>query len=132
MNAELIVAAFLSHASITALVGSRKALAQLPQNSTFPALVYQVVTATPQPHLNYAGEPQMAQARIQINPLAATMGEVKAIHAAVRAQMDFKQQVTVAGKRVVSCRLDTCGPADKDIESGLWTQSTDYLLLYYE
>lgn len=132
MNPELIIAAFLADASITALVGTRKALSQLPQNTTFPALVYQVVTANPQPHLNYAGEPQMAQARIQINPLAVTVGEVKAIHAAVRAVMDFKQQVIVAGKRVVSCRLDTVGPADRDIESGLWTQPADYMLVYYE
>lgn len=132
MNPELIVAALLNHASITALVGDRKALAQLPQNSAFPALVYQVVTATPEPVLNFASGPQMAQARIQINPLAVTVGEVKAIHAAVRAVMDFKLQTVVAGKRIVSCRLDNIGPSDRDMDSGLWTQSADYMLMYYE
>lgn len=132
MNPELIVAAMLNHASITALVGNRRTVSQLPQNSAYPALVYSVVTANPQPHLNYAGEPQMAQARIQINPLALTIGEVKAIHAAVRAQMDFKVGQVIAGKRVVSCRLDTVGPTDRDNESGVWTQAADYLLQWYE
>lgn len=132
MNPELIVAALLNVAGINALVGTRKALGQLPQNTAYPALVYQIVSGVPQPHLNYSGEPQMAQARIQINPLALTVGEVKAIHAAVRASMDFKLQQIVAGKRVVSCRLDNIGPADRDNEAGVWTQSADYLLMYYE
>ena len=74
----------------------------------------------------------MAQARIQVNPLAVTIGDVKAIHAAVRAAMDFKHQQIVAGKRVVSCRLDSIGPADRDNDAGIWTQSADYLLLWYE
>lgn len=132
MNVELIIAAMLNDASITALVGSRKALSQLPQNTTYPAIVYQVVDGRPEPHLNYSSEPQMARARIQINPIAASIGQVKEIHSALRSVLDFKHNTIVAGKRVVSCRFSMLGSMDKDNEAGVWTQPVDYVLMWYE
>ena len=132
MNPELIVAALINHASITALVGARRALGQLPQNSAMPALVYQVLNADPRPNLNYASGPQLAYSRIQFNPLALTIPEVKSIHSALRSVLDFKHNSTVAGKLVVSCRFDLLGPVDKDNEAGIWTQPADYILAYYE
>lgn len=132
MSAELIVASLLNVTGVTALVGTRKALRQLPQNTAMPALVYQVIDSVATPHLNYATERQMARARVQINPLALDVGGVKSIHAAVRAALDFKQQVTAAGKTVISCRLETTGLMDRDNDAGVWTQPADYILMYYE
>lgn len=132
MNVELIIAAMLNDASITALVGSRKALSQLPQNTAMPAIVYQVVDAQPRPHVNYATEPQIAVARIQINPLAQDIAKVKAIHTALRSVLDLKHNTIVAGKRVVSCRFSMLGSMDKDNEAGVWTQPADYVLMWYE
>jgi hypothetical protein len=132
MNPELIVSALINHASIIALVGTRRALGQLPQNTAMPALVYQVINADPRPNLNYASGAQRAQARIQFNPLAITIPEVKAIHAALRSVLDFKHNSIVAGKLIVSCRFDLLGPMDKDNEAGIWTQPADYILAYYE
>ena len=131
MNPELIIAAMLNQAGITALVGNRRALGQLPQNSVFPAIVYQVIDGQPQPSLNYPVD-DLAMARIQINPLAVTLGEVKNIHAAVWAAIDFKHHQTFAGKKVMSCRFDSLGPIDRDEEMGIWTQSADYMLRWYE
>jgi hypothetical protein len=76
--------------------------------------------------------PQRAQARVQINPLAKTIAEVKAIHEQVRLAMDFKLQQTFAGKTVISSRLDIFGTPEKDLDTGIWTQSADYLMSYYE
>lgn len=131
MNPELIIAAMLNQTGITALVGNRRALGQLPQNSVFPAIVYQVIDGQPQPSLNYPVD-DLAMARIQINPLAVTLAEVKNIHAAVRAAIDFKHHQTFAGKKVMSCRFDSLGPIDRDEEMGIWTQSADYMLRWYE
>lgn len=131
MNPELIIAAMLNQAGITALVGSRRALGQLPQNSLFPAIVYQVIDGQPQPSLNYPVD-DLAMARIQINPLAVTLGEVKNIHAAVRTSIDFTHHQIFAGKKVMSCRFDSLGPIDRDEEMGIWTQSADYMLRWYE
>jgi hypothetical protein len=131
MNPELIVAALLNQTAITALVGNRRALARLPQNSTYPGLVYQVVDAEPRPSVNYAVD-NMAFARIQINPIAVTLPEVKNIHAVVRTAIDFKHHQTFAGKLVVSCRFETLGPVDRDDDAGIWTQPADYILRWYE
>lgn len=131
MNAELIVAALLNASAVTALVGTKRALSQLPQNTKPPALVYQVIDSVPMPNLNF-NEPAMARARVQINPLALSIAEVKSIHSAVRSALDFKHHTTAGGKTIVSCRLDMLGPVDKDAETGIWTQSADYILQWYE
>ena len=132
MNAELIIASLLSDASIIALVGNRRALYQLPQNTSYPALVYNLIDGIPQPNVAYQNGPQRAQARIQINPLALTVGEIKSIHSAIRNVLDFKHQQTIAGKLVVSCRFDSMQPMEKDLDANIWTQSADYILSYYE
>ena len=132
MNVEIIVGALLNAPAITALVGDRKALAQLPQGTAMPAIVYQVIDALPRPNVNYASEPTMAVARIQINPLAQDIAKVKAIHSALRSVLDFKYNTIVAGKRVVSCRFSMLGPMDKDNEAGVWTQPADYIIIWYE
>lgn len=132
MNPELIVAAMLNVAGVTNLVGNRRAMGQLPQNTAFPALVYTIVDATAMPHLNYSVERQMARARIQINPIAKSIPEVKSILDAVRAAMDFKLQQVYATKTVISSRLELLGPIEKDDDLGVWTQSVDYMLMWYE
>jgi hypothetical protein len=132
MNPELIVASMLNVAGVTALVGNRRAMGQLPQNTAFPALVYTIVDATPTPHLNFSTERQMARARIQINPIAKSIAEVKSILDAVRAAMDFKLQQVYATKTVISSRMELLGPIEKDDDLGVWTQSVDYMLMWYE
>ena len=132
MNAELIISTLLSDASIVALVGNRRALYQLPQNTAYPAVVYNLIDGIPQPNVAYQNGPQRAQARIQINPLALTVGEIKSIHSANRNVLDFKHQQTIAGKLVVSCRFDSMQPIEKDLDANIFTQSADYILSYYE
>jgi hypothetical protein len=122
----------LNTQGISALVGTRRAMTQLPQNTAFPALVYTVIDDIPLPNLRFNVVPQRAQARVQINPLAKTIAEVKAIHEQVRLAMDFKLQQTFAGKTVISSRLDIFGTPEKDLDTGIWTQSADYLMSYYE
>lgn len=132
MNAELVVATMLSDSSITNLVGNRKAVSQLPQNTTFPALVYQVISNMPDPTLDYASAPQLTRARIQFNPLATSIGEIKSIHSALRGVFDFKHNTVVGSVTVMSCRLEMMGVVEKDNDIGVWTQPADYLLAYYE
>ena len=132
MSAELIVEAMLSASNIVAIVGSRRALSQLPQNTAMPAIVYSIIDVIPMPNVGYQNGPQRAQARVQINPLASGIAGVKAIHDAVRQAMDFKHQITVAGQTVISCRLESMGMAERDNEAGIWTQPYDYILQFIE
>jgi hypothetical protein len=132
MSAELIIAELLNDASITNLVGNRKALVQLPKNTQYPALVYTVIDTTPEPTLSYQTADQMARARIQFNPLAKNIASVASILTALRNLLDFKHNDTVLGHKIVSCRLDVIGPVDRDNDIGVWTQPADYVLMYYE
>ena len=132
ISAELLIATMLNTPSIVALVGTRRALVQLPPNTPLPALVYTVIDSKPTPTVAYQFGEQRALARIQINPLATTIGELKAIHEAVRTVLDFKHQTIIVGQKVISCRLDLMGPVDKDTDAGVWTQPYDYLLNFVE
>lgn len=132
MNPELVFVSLLNVTGVTSLVGGRIALAQLPQGTAMPALVYQVVDAVPRPELTYTAGPQRATARMQVNPLATTIPQLKQIHAAIRTALDFKHNVTVSGKTIMSCRFRLLGPMDKDDEAGVWTQPADYELTWYE
>lgn len=132
MNAAKIVAEMLDAQGVRDLA-PRKALGQLPQNTAYPAIVYNVMTHTPDPTLAaHEQAQQMARVRVQINPLAKTIGEIKALHEAIRAEMDFQHARTVAGKLVVSCRFAGYGPTSRDNDIGLWTESADYSLMFYE
>lgn len=145
MNAESLISALLYNPSILALVGDRLALSQLPTNAAMPALVYSVVDTVPTPNLSAYGS-QLARARVQINPLATTVAEVKQIAAVVRGLMDMQHEIVEpvvihdwymyfygpVGRIIVSSRIDIVDRMEKDNDSGLWTQATDYIVQYYE
>ena len=132
MTPELIVAEFLEDSTVIGLVGSRVAATQLPQNSAFPAIVYETIDVVPEPNLNYADGQDLLQARMQVTVIAATIPVLKSIHTAIRNAMDHKYQVTVATKTVRSARLALVGPLERDNEAGLWVQPADYILSYYD
>lgn len=132
MSAESIVAAWLTDSTIAALVGSRVALHELPQGTTYPNITYHVVSAVPAPIVAYQTGPQRAWSRVQINPQALTLPEVFAIHDALRALMDFKHSITIGGKLIVSSRVDTFGPVSKDVMTLAWTKPVDYKLYHSE
>ena len=127
-----IVQEWLQHASIQALVAGRWAEERLPPGVGYPAIVYQAFSGQAEPNLDHADGSKLAMVRLQFNPLAVTKGEVVAIHAALRALLDFTHGAVVGGKHVVSCRFDLLGPPDRDEDLGLYTQSVDYVLRYYE
>ena len=132
MTAESIVAAWLSDATIAALVGTRVALHELPQGSAYPNIAYHVVSAVPEPIVAYQQGPQRCWSRVQINPQALTLAEVFAMHDAIRALMDFKHTIVIAGSTVISSRVDTFGPVNKDVMTLAWTKPVDYKIYHLE
>ena len=130
MQVELLVSKLLHVPAIQGIVGDRIALARLPHNAQYPALVYNVVNDVPHPMINYKGA-TLHKSRIQINPLSHSIGEIKSIIDAVNNSINFVQNTEVDEALVVWCRLDLIGPMDKDDETNVWTQSVDYLIDYY-
>jgi len=132
MNQLEIVRALLNVPAVTTVVPhARIAFTKLPTGTPVPAIVLATISATPEPALNFNAQPR-ARARVQINPIANDPAGVRAVLAAVRSALDFKHQVTAAGKTVVSCRMGSEGIEDQDPETGRWTQGVDYILIWVE
>lgn len=127
MHTEDIIATLLQHESIVQATGGRIALVQAPQDSGYPALVYQVISATPLDRLCAPGTAW--RARVQINPLAFTVREVITIHDLVRGVLECFTPRTVASHHLASCVFMGYGPTSKDDLTGAWTKSADYTLL---
>lgn len=132
MNPEIIISTWLQDASIAALIGSRYSTPVLPRNTEYPALVFNLVDAFPRPFVGAKTERELAQARIQFNPIAKNIADIKSIADAMRALFDCQNQQTIAGKLVVSMRLADVGAFEKDIDSGLFMQRYDYIMMWYE
>jgi len=125
-----LAAALINQPAITALVGDRHALKQLPAGTAMPALVYSVIDVDPRDYIAGDGYEVM---RLQINPLASNVGQVQQIHAAVHSALHGLSQITLAGHRVIAVRHDLTGPEDiTDDDAGhtVWTWPRDYIVLY--
>jgi hypothetical protein len=125
---EAVIHTLLSVPAVQAVVGGRIALEQLPQGGAYPALVYRVVSTVP---VHRLCAPQFSSiSRVQVNPVAADMATVNALHALACAALQADVGRTVGATRVVACRLEGYGPATKDDFTGMWTKPADYMLIH--
>lgn len=130
MSAATLAASLLGASGIVTLVGSRRALAQLPQGTAMPAVVYDIDTSPVTP-INAAAGPQLIRARMTVTALAATPGEVDSIRDTVRVAVNLTSGI-VAGHRVVSVVRDIETNITRDNDAGVWIGSTDYVIHFYE
>jgi hypothetical protein len=130
VSAELIAAELLNVAGVTALVGSRRAFAQLPDNTALPALVYDVIDDVPILPINASAGPQLMRSRVQVTAIAATLAECASIQAAVLAAMNLKS-ATYAGKVLSGSYEDIAGPRQRDAEAGCWLSPKDFIFVWY-
>lgn len=124
---EGVIHSMLNLSAVTDVVGSRIALAQLPQGSEYPAIVYNITSNAPH-RQTYCKPTQTARVRVQINPLAPSFGLVNELHAKIKEVMECVD-VIKGGHKVLSCRYENTSRADKDDFSGMWTSAADYILL---
>lgn len=130
MSPETIVDALLRVPTVTAVVATGSiALEQLAQGAADPAIVYRTITTTPAVYA-VGATASAYRSRVQINPLAASVAQVLAVAALVRAAIESDAERTVAGRRLISARWDSLGPFTKDDFTGLWTQPADFILLH--
>jgi hypothetical protein len=71
-----------NHAAVKALIGSRLYPNVVPQDTTLPAVAYQVITATRSYH--HQGQSAIATPRIQFTVEAASYSSANAVAAALR------------------------------------------------
>ena len=131
MSAELITAALLNVSGVTSLVGTRRAVSQLPQGTTMPALVYEAIDTMPVMMVNASFGAQLLMSRVQVTALADNAAGVDSVLAAVMAAMNLKSG-TVASKTVVSVVRDMRTGIQKDNDAGIWYASQDFIFHWYE
>jgi branched-subunit amino acid transport protein len=131
MSAELITAALLNVSGVTSLVGTRRAVSQLPQGTTMPALVYEAIDTMPVMMVNASFGAQLLMSRVQVTALADNAAGVDSVLSAVMSAMNLKSG-TVAGKSVVSVVRDMRTGIQKDNDAGIWYASQDFIFHWYE
>lgn len=131
MSAELITAALLNVSGVTSLVGTRRAVSQLPQGTAMPALVYESISTMPVMAVNASFGAQLLTSRVQVTALAVNAAGVDSVLSAVMAAMNLKSG-TYATKSVVSVVRDLRTGISKDNDAGIWYASQDFIIYFYE
>lgn len=131
MSAELITAALLNVSGVTSLVGTRRAVSQLPQGTAMPALVYESISTMPILKVNASFGAQLLSSRVQITALALDAAGVASVLSAVMSAMNLKSG-TYASKTVVSSIRDIATGLAKDNDAGVWFGSQDFIIHWYE
>lgn len=129
MSAEAITLALLEAApGVTVLVGSRIYFDSRPEGDPLPALVYQVVSDLDVPPIAATPGSIPAQARIQINCLAAS-AEARTALAEQVYQAGVRQSGEIAATHVQAVFPER-GPSSYDAMVDTYQQPVDYLIHY--
>ncbi len=131
MSAELITSALLNVSGVISLVGTRRAVSQLPQGSAMPALVYESISTMPVMTVNASNGAQLLLSRVQVTALALDAAGVDSLLSAVMSAMNLKSGA-VTGKNVASVIRDMRTGLSKDNDAGVWFCSQDFMIHWYE
>lgn len=132
MRAEKVIYTLLTgSAEVSALVGSKVYPGRIPQNTTMPAIAYELVSGVDIVPINAQAGGVILRSRVQVSVLARTYAQVKTIQEAIRGTLLFKSGL-IAGVRVVGITRDLIGADERDDELGLYMQGVDYLLIHDE
>lgn len=130
MSANKIVYNILSNnAALTALISTRLNPVRIPQESSFPAVSYQLVSEVPNP--TKSGHSRTEFARVQINAYGVTLASAESVASAIRTA--FEVVTLPATFNTIKCQtiefdgeLQTAD--DTAAFAGLYQISQDYII----
>lgn len=132
MRAEKVVYDLLTGSeAVTALVSLKIYPGLIPQNTTMPAVSYELISSVDIPPINAQAGGVILRSRVQVSVLARTYAEVKTIQEAIRCALLFKSGL-IAGVQVNAITRELIGSDERDDESGLYMQGVDFLLIHEE
>lgn len=132
MRAEKVINSLISaDAGVQAVVGTRIYPSRLPQNTTMPAIAYQVVSGTELTPIDAQAGYQIMRTRVQITAMGKNYVDVKNALEAVRLACLYKSG-TIAGVKVISITRDIVGPDTRDDDLSIYIQSIDFVVMHYE
>lgn len=130
MSANKIVYNILSNnAALTALISTRLNPVRIPQESSFPAVSYQLVSEVPNP--TKSGHSRTEFARVQVNAYGVTLASAESVASAIRTA--FEVVTLPATFNTIKCQtiefdgeLQTAD--DTAAFAGLYQISQDYII----
>ena len=130
MSANKIVYNILSNnAALTALISTRLNPIRIPQESSFPAVSYQLVSEIPNP--TKSGHSRTEFARVQVNAYGITLASTESVSSAIRTA--FEAVTLPATFNTIKCQtiefdgeLQTAD--DTAAFAGLYQISQDYII----
>ena len=130
MSANKIVYSILSNnAALTALISTRLNPVRIPQESSFPAVSYQLVSEVPNP--TKSGHSRTEFARVQVNAYGLTLASADSVASAIRTA--FELVTLPATFNTIKCQtiefdgeLQTAD--DTAAFAGLYQISQDYII----
>jgi hypothetical protein len=102
-----------------------------PTIDTLPAVVWSVISIVPEGRLSQSTGTNLYTARIQADCLATSYSGLKTVADAVRAAVHLKSG-TYASKTVMQSVIDTIRSDDIDLETGIYSQSVDFMITFYD
>ena len=131
MRSELVISSLLNVAGITSIVGTRCARVRLPQNTDWPALVYEQIDGVPVLPMDATAGGNITRARVQITALARSFDVMDSLLEAVRVACSFKSGV-INTVTVIAVLPDATQPVLRDDDAAVFYQSTDFQVTYVE
>lgn len=130
MSANKIVYSILNNnAALTALISTRLNPVRIPQESSFPAVSYQLVSEVPNP--TKSGHSRTEFARVQVNAYGLTLASADSVASAIRTA--FEVVTLPATFNTIKCQtiefdgeLQTAD--DTAAFAGLYQISQDYII----
>lgn len=123
---ELITAALLGGVS-----SGRVYPVLRPPKGTLPAAVTSVISVVPQDRLTQTVGANLYQSRVQVDCFANTYSDLKTLVDAVRSAVHLKSG-TYASKIVSASTVDQVGPDGVELDTGIYFQSVDFIIVFYD
>lgn len=113
-----------AQAGLTAIVGSRIYPHHLPDDATFPALVFRQVSS--KPDYSHDGDSELDTARIQFDAYGTTKAQAVQVSTQVRALLSGRSYRPTIQSSFIENQL----PDDYDEVLQAWRTITDYMITY--
>lgn len=125
-----IVARLEADAGVGAVAGDRIYVQRLPQNPTYPAVVWRQVSG---PRItNLGGAAGRARTRLQIDSIAETWLEASALAAAVRGSLHGFTGTLATLHAAIALENELDDPSDETERAGLYRIVQDYRINHAE
>lgn len=132
MSAEKIIHALLrADAEVAEGVGTRIYPGFVPLGVAIPAIAYTHISTVEEEHIDAQVPAALVHSRIQVTVFAAAYPAQKKLLAAVRRACNYERGL-IADTRVVCVRRLSVGPDLSNADAGIYMQSLDFLVTFYE